>query len=89
MLGLVDSFFDQQLAILWEQTVPHYWLTCLCYSYENEFLDKLIKESKRKLARKFYLSYCYTDDLISSNNKRFNALQPTILNLSLPCGPDS
>ena len=25
------------------------------YSYENEFLDKLIKESRRKLARKFNL----------------------------------
>ena len=41
------------------------------YSYENEFLDKLIKESKRKLARKFNLSYRYIDDLISYNNKRF------------------
>ena len=41
------------------------------YSYENEFLDKLIKEGKRKLARKFTLSYRYTDDLISFNNKRF------------------
>ena len=40
------------------------------YSYENEFLDKLIKESKRKLARKFNLPY-YIDDLISFNNKRF------------------
>ena len=39
------------------------------YSYENEFLDKLIKEGKRKLARKFNLSYI--DDLISFNNKRF------------------
>ena len=27
------------------------------YSYENEFLDKLINEGKRKLARKFNLSY--------------------------------
>ena len=43
------------------------------YSYENEFLDKLIKEGKRKLARKFNLSYCYIDDLISFNNKRFNS----------------
>ena len=42
----------------------------LC-SYENEFLDKLIKEGKRKLARKFNLSYRYTDDLISFNNKIF------------------
>ena len=38
---------------------------------ENEFLDKLIKEGKRKLARKFNLSYRYIDDLISFNNKRF------------------
>ena len=30
----------------------------LC-SYENEFLDKLIKEGKRKLARKINLSYRY------------------------------
>ena len=41
------------------------------YSYENEFLDKLIKEGKRKVARKFNLSYRYIDDLISFNNKRF------------------
>ena len=31
----------------------------------------LRKESKRKLARKFSLSYRYTDDLTSFNNKRF------------------
>ena len=41
------------------------------YSYENEFLDKLTKEGKRKLARRFNLSYRYIDDLISFNNKRF------------------
>ena len=41
------------------------------YSYENEFLDKIIKEGKRKLARKFSLSYRYIDDFISFNNKRF------------------
>ena len=57
MLGLVDSFSD--LADLF------------LYSYENEFLDKLIKEGKRKLARKFNLSYHYIDDLISFNNTRF------------------
>ena len=43
-------------------------LILFLYSYENEFLDKLIKEGKRKLARKFNLSYHYTDDLISFNN---------------------
>ena len=45
------------------------------YSYENEFLDKLIKEGKRKLARKFNLSYRYIDDLISFNNSRFTIIQ--------------
>ena len=38
------------------------------YSYKNEFLNKLIKKEER---RKFNVSYCYTDDLISFNNKRF------------------
>ena len=41
------------------------------YSYENEFLDKLIKEGKRRLARRFNLSYRYIDDFIFFNNKRF------------------
>ena len=41
------------------------------FSYENETLDKLIKEGKRKLARKLNLSYRYIDGLISFNNKRF------------------
>ena len=41
------------------------------YSYKHAFLDKLIKEGKRKLARKFNLSYYYIDDLIFFNNKKF------------------
>ena len=41
------------------------------YSHENEFLDKLIKESKRKLARKLNPPYHYINYLISFNNKRF------------------
>ena len=56
------------------------------YSCENEFLDKLIKKGKRKLARNFNLSYRYTDDLISFNKKRFNEfisdIYPKELNIS-------
>ena len=56
MLSLVDSFFDKQLAFLWDQTVPHYWLTCFSIPMtETEFSDELINESKRKLSRKFSL----------------------------------
>ena len=43
----------------------------ILYSYENEFLDKVVKEGRRKLARKFNLLYRYIDDLISFYNKRF------------------
>ena len=51
--------------------------TLFLYSYENEFLDKLIKEDKRKLARKFNLSYRYNDDL-TSFNKRSNEFMSDI-----------
>ena len=40
-------------------------------SYENQLLDKLIKEGERKLASNFNLSYRYIDDLISFTDKRF------------------
>ena len=60
MVGIpVGTNFDPLLADLF------------LYPYENEFLDKLIKEGERKLARKFYLPYRYMDGLISFNNKRF------------------
>ena len=37
MLGLVDSFFNRQLTFLWEQTVPHYWLTCFSTPMKTSF----------------------------------------------------
>ena len=41
------------------------------YSYENEFLDNMIRSGHRRLARSFNLCYRYTDDLIVFNNKTF------------------
>ena len=67
MLSLVDSFSDKWLGTNCAPLLADLFF----YSYENEFLDKLIKEGKRKLARKFNLSYRYIDDLVSFNNKRF------------------
>ena len=76
---LVDNIFVRSGGQLFQQMVGIPMGTncaplladLFLYSYENEFLDKLIKEGKRKLARKFNLSYHYIDDLISFNNKRF------------------
>ena len=31
------QLFDRQLAFLWEQTVPHYWLTCLSIPIKTSF----------------------------------------------------
>ena len=70
MLGLVDSFSEKWLAFLWEQAVPHYWPTCFSIPVKMSF-NKLIEEGKRKLARKFNLSYRNIYDLISFNYKRF------------------
>ena len=41
------------------------------YSYENEFLDNMIRSGHRRLARSFNLCYRYIDDLIVFNNKTF------------------
>ena len=69
---LVDNIYVRFGGQLFRQMVSiGLWADLFLYSYENEFLDKLIKEGKRKLARRFNLSYRYIDDLISFNNKRF------------------
>ena len=65
------QLFRQMVGIPMETNCAPLLADLFLYSYENEFLDKLIKEGKRKLARKFNLSYRYIDDLISFNNKRF------------------
>ena len=41
------------------------------YSYENEFLDNVIRSSHRRLVRSFNLCYRYIDDLIGFSNKNF------------------
>ena len=41
------------------------------YSYENEFLDNMIRNGHRRLVRSFNLCYRCTDDLIVFNNKTF------------------
>ena len=65
------QLFQQMVGILMGTNCAPLLADLFLYSYENEFLDKLIKEGKRKLARTFNLSYHYTDDLILFNNKRF------------------
>ena len=41
------------------------------YSYENEFLDDMIRSGQRRLARSSSLCYRYINDLVIFNNKKF------------------
>ena len=41
------------------------------YSYESEFLHKMIRSGHIRLARSFNLCYRYIDDLIVVDNKKF------------------
>ena len=49
MLGLVDSFFNRQLAFLWYQTVPHYWLTCFSIPVRTSFDINSLRRAKESL----------------------------------------
>ena len=49
MLGLVDSFSHKWLAFLWEQTVPHYWLTCFSIPMKMSFQTNSLRKAKESL----------------------------------------
>ena len=48
------------------------------YSYESEFLQKLVKDKKFHEARAFNFTYRYIDDILSINNSRFAEFLPLI-----------
>jgi hypothetical protein len=41
------------------------------YSYEADFIQGLLKKIEMKLARSFYFTFRYIDDVLSLNNSRF------------------
>jgi hypothetical protein len=41
------------------------------YSYEADFIQGLLKKIEKKLARSFYFTFRYIDDVLSLNNSRF------------------
>jgi hypothetical protein len=48
------------------------------YSYELEFLQKIVKDKKIHEARAFNFTYRYIDDVLSINNSRFAEFLPLI-----------
>ena len=70
--------FRQVIGIPMEMNCAPLLADIFLYSYENEFLDNMIRSGHRRLARSFNLCYRYTDDLIVFNNKKFLEYQRDI-----------
>ena len=76
---LIDNIFVQFGGRLFHQAIgipmgtncARLLADLFLYSYENEFLDNMIRSGHRRLARSFNLCYRYIDDLIVFNNKKF------------------
>ena len=76
---LIDNIFVQFGGRLFRQVIgipmgtncAQLLADLFLYSYENEFLDNMIRSGHRRLARSFNLCYRYIDDLIVFNNKKF------------------
>ena len=64
-------FFHQVIGIPMGTNCAPLLANLFLYSYENEFLDNMIKSGHRRLARSFKLCYRWIDDLIVINNKKF------------------
>jgi hypothetical protein len=77
----------EEFCLIWkldnvaiQEIVVH--LTCKhLYSYESEFLQKLVKDKKIHEARAFNFTCRYIDDVLSINNSRFAEFQSWILKL--------
>ena len=76
---LIDNVFVQFGGCLFRQVIGiPVGTTCaslladlFLYSYENEFLENMIKSGHMRLVRSFNLCYRYIDDLIVFDNKKF------------------
>ena len=83
---LIDNIFVSFGGILFQQVVGIPMGTncaplladLFLYSYESEFLQKLVKDKKIHEARAFNFTYRYIDDVISINNSRFAECLPLI-----------
>jgi hypothetical protein len=89
---LIDNIFVSFGGILFQQVVGIPMGTncapllaeLFLYSYESEFLQKLVKDKKIHEARTFNFTYRYIDDVLSINNSRFAEFLPLSWKLKRP-----
>jgi hypothetical protein len=83
---LIDNIFVSFGGILFQQVVGIQMGTncaplladLFVYSYESEFLQKLVKDTTIHEAGAFNFTYRYIDDVLSINNSRFAEFLPLI-----------
>jgi hypothetical protein len=67
----VDVFIQQTVGIPIDTSSPPLFADLFLYSYEADFVQGLLKENEKKLARSFNVKGRYIDDVFSLNNYRF------------------
>ena len=77
-LSLGGTLFQQVVGIPIGTNYAPLLADLFLYSYESEFLQKLVKDKKMHEARAFNFTYRYIDDVLSINNSRFAKCIPLI-----------
>ena len=76
---LIDNIFAMFSGRVFQQTVGMpMGTTCaplladlFLYSYEADFIQRILKKNEKKLARSFNFTFRYIDDVLSLNNSKF------------------
>ena len=53
------------------------------YSYEAEFIQQLLKDGKKNVAKNFNFTFRYIDDVLSINNNDFQHICKSFIHLNL------
>jgi hypothetical protein len=81
VVPLIINFSTELTTVVKFEVLVQKWCGRSCiglflYSYESEFLQKLVKDKKIHEARAFNFTYRYIDDVVSINNSRFAEFFP-------------
>ena len=80
-----DQVFQQTVGVPTGTNCTPLLADLFLYSYEAEFIQKLLSQKKKKLAVAFNLTFRYIDDVLSINNDSFhtyvNAIYPNELEI--------
>ena len=77
-LSPLEGLFQQVVGIPMGTNCVPLLADLFLYSYESEFLQKLVKDKKIHEARACNFTYRYIDDVLSINNSRFAEFLPLI-----------